>query len=172
VQSDVPLKRGLFGSANAVPLTAFRKMVTHSTTGTARLDPGTALVLQPGMLQQRSMERARSGVYPSVPGISISSQRAPHSESSGSRKRDVGAGCAFQRFANPASGPLGFTVCEMGSSGHVEHHERHIIVLRSACCERLCGSQDPPHTFQSWKPMTRLGEFDQSLFAPFFVAKA
>jgi hypothetical protein len=48
----------------------------------------------------------------------------------------------------------------MGSSGHAEHHERHIIVLRSASGERLCGSQDSPHTFQSWKTLTRFGEFD------------
>src|SRR6266852_4056208 len=55
-------------------------------------------------------------------------------------------------------------------SGHAEQHERHIIVLGSACGKRLCGCQDSPHAFQSWKPMTRFGEFDQSLFAPFFVA--
>src|SRR5207249_8998632 len=52
-------------------------------------------------------------------------------------------------------------------SGHAEHHERHIIVLGSACGKRLCGGQDSPHAFLSWKPMTRFGEFDQSLFAPF-----
>ena len=56
------------------------------------------------------------------------------------------------------------------ASGHAEHHERHIIVLGSACGKRLCGGQDSTHAFQSWKPMTRFGEFDQSLFAPFFVA--
>ena len=70
--------------------------------------------------------------------------------------------------ATGANGPKG-TITKP-PSGHAEHHECHIIVLGSTRGERLCGGQDSPHAFQSRKPMTCFGEFDQSLFAPFFVA--
>src|SRR5215469_16621904 len=52
-------------------------------------------------------------------------------------------------------------------SGHAEHYQSHIIVLWSAPCERLCCSQDSPHSYLSWKSMTCFGEFNQSFFAPF-----
>jgi hypothetical protein len=55
-------------------------------------------------------------------------------------------------------------------SGHAEHHQCHIIVLRSAPCERLCCGEDSPHAFHSWKSVTRFGDFNQSLLAPFFIA--
>jgi hypothetical protein len=56
------------------------------------------------------------------------------------------------------------------ASTHAKHHQRHIIVLGSACGERLCGGQDAPGGFQSSKPMTCFRELDHSLFTPLFVA--
>ena len=56
-------------------------------------------------------------------------------------------------------------------SGHAEDHQRHIIVLGSTCCERLCGSQDLPHDFCSRKRMTHFCQLDQPVFTPLFEAK-
>jgi hypothetical protein len=43
-------------------------------------------------------------------------------------------------------------------------------VLWSTGGECLCGGKDSPHAFRSSEPKARLGELDQTLFAPLIEA--